>query len=538
MKVRSLRIVSGEKTLADVLKKRFSARWVRVSEDAPDFTLETKLDPAMPKDVFSVERTSSRSMISAASLSELVCGTGRFLHESVYEKDGMIPWNGEGMFSLEKPFRGIYFAVHFKNFYHSAPVEEVCEYITDLALWGFNVFVFWYDLHHFRDFDDPESAAFRKRLTLFAETARSMGMKRTCLHAVNEAFADSPEAVRAQKENGIRGGWYDSQICPSLPAGKEYLRKQFENLCRNFYAELQLDYLCFWPYDQGGCGCGACAPWATKTYPELCVELEKILKSILPGCRTIVSAWMFSESEWNTLLDYWKNNPEFCEYLLEEFLQKPVAQPFLGFPEISMKGMYPWGGFGASVLARYQQQHWDSQKEFLQGGFPYSEGIFEDLSKVIYSQFYCWDSSASETMKKYIVYEFGLNDPVPVMKALSTLEDNHHIRTWNGLSELLTGKPSIMPVEPPQKDPGAEEAFALLQKMDAHLPEWGRNSWRWRIVFLRALLDARLKMNDGKPDELCEKAFDELTMLYHAQHAETTVSPPAKSRNNFWTSSL
>ncbi len=538
MKVQTLRIVSDEKTLAGVLKKRFSARGMKISADAPDFTLELRLDPALPPGVFSVEKTASRTLISAVDRSELVCGAGRFLHESVYEKDGMIPWDDHGMFAPEKPFRGIYFAVHFQNFYHSAPVEEVCEYIEDLALWGFNVFVFWYDLHHFRNFDDPESTAFRERLKTFAATAKAMGMKRACLYAVNEAFADSPAHLRAQKENGIRGGWYDSQICPSKPEGKEYLRKQFGNLCRNFYAELQLDSLCFWPYDQGGCGCKDCAPWATQTYPELCVELEKILKSLLPDCRTIVSAWMFREAEWNALLERRKKTPEFCEYLLEEFLPKPAGQPFLGFPEISMTGMYPWGGFGASILTRKQQQHWDGQKKFLQGGFPYSEGIFEDLSKVIYSQFYCRDSPASETMKKYIGYEFGLNDPAPVMKALSILEDNHHIRTWDGLSELLTGKPPRRPLEPPQEDPGAEEAFDLLKKTDAQLPEWGRKSWRWRIVYLRALLDAGLKKNGGKPDALCEKAFDELTVLYHAQHAESTVSPPAKSRNNYWTSSL
>lgn len=538
MNVRNLRIVSDEKTLDEVLKKRFSARGVHNSSDDPDFTLEMRLDPTLSPGVFSVARTTSRSVISAGNLSELVCGAGRFLHESVYGKNGMVPWDGSGKFTLEKPFRGIYFAVHFKNFYHSAPVEDVCEYIEDLALWGFNVFTFWYDLHHFRNFDDPESAAFRKRLKAFAETARSMGMKRTCLYAVNEAFADSPEFLRARKENGIRGGWYDSQICPSRPEGKAFLLKQFENLCRNFYAEFELDFLCFWPFDQGGCGCEACAPWATKTYPTLCVELKKILKSILPDCRTIVSAWMFRESEWNTLLEYRKKSPEFCEYLLEEFLPKPAGQPFLGFPEISMSGMYPWGGFGASVLAKHQQQHWNGQKKFLQGGFPYSEGIFEDLSKVIYSQFYCWDSPVSETMKKYIACEFGGNDPAPVMKALSILEDNHRIRTWDGLSNLLTGKPSGKPVEPPREDPGAEEAFTLLKETDSLLPEWGRKAWRWRIVFLRALLDAELKKNEEKPNALCEEAFDELTVLYHAQHAETTVSPPAKSRHNYWTSSL
>jgi hypothetical protein len=44
---------------------------------------------------------------------------------------------------------------------------------------------------------------------------------------------------------------------------------------------------------------------------------------------------------------------------------------------------------------------------------------------------------------------------------------------------------------------------------------------------LRALLDAELKQNGGKPNEACEKAFQELIALYHAENANPTVRPPA-----------
>ena len=44
--------------------------------------------------------------------------------------------------------RGIYFATHFHNFYHDAPLEEVQRYVEDLGLWGFNVLAVWYDMRH------------------------------------------------------------------------------------------------------------------------------------------------------------------------------------------------------------------------------------------------------------------------------------------------------------------------------------------------------------------------------------------------------
>lgn len=37
----------------------------------------------------------------------------------------------------------------------------------------------------------------------------------------------------------------------------------------------------------------------------------------------------------------------------------------------------------------------------------------------------------------------------------------------------------------------SNRAFELAQEIDGLLPPWGKQSWRWRIVYLRAMLDAR-----------------------------------------------
>jgi hypothetical protein len=73
-----------------------------------------------------------------------------------------------------------------------------------------------------------------------------------------------------------------------------------------------------------------------------------------------------------------------------DFLKLPIPDnlPLVGFPEISMEGMYPWGGFGANPQPARFQKDWNRVKNRVQGGFPYSEGTFEDLDKAIFAQFY------------------------------------------------------------------------------------------------------------------------------------------------------
>ena len=66
-------------------------------------------------------------------------------------------------------------------------------------------------------------------------------------------------------------------------------------------------------------------------------------------------------------------------------------------PEIGMHETFPWGGCGATPLPARAQLQWDRVKSQVAGGFPYSEGIYEDITKAVYSQFYWSDRPAAET---------------------------------------------------------------------------------------------------------------------------------------------
>jgi hypothetical protein len=181
--------------------------------------------------------------------------------------------------------------------------------------------------------------------------------------------------------------------------------------------------------------------------------------------------------------------------------------PVVGFPEISMRGMFPWGAYGATPRPMSNQQLWRAAgANICQGGFPYSEGIWEDMNKVLYSQFY-WksDRDAVDILEEYIGYEFSPNAIPDVRQAALLLEQDN-------------GKPD------PDLPLRASKADELLAKAENELSPRARESWRWRILRLRATIERQGRTTE---DGTLKKEFDELRALYHVQpNTFRLLSPP------------
>jgi hypothetical protein len=487
----------------------------------------------------------------------LIYGVGKFLRDSA--------WRGASAPKL--PVRGIYFATHFHNYYHDAPIEQVQRYIEDLALWGVNSLTVWFDMHHFNGVKDPAAQAMLDRLRAFLKTAKSVGMDRGLVLIANEGYANSPVEMRATGPG--RGGFYNREICPNAPGGQQLILKQFEEEFAEF-ASVGINHVWIWPYDQGSCSCEKCRPWGSNGFLKSARPLSDLARTSFPECKVCLSTWYMDEEEWEGLaaqLCVGANSlpthscAHWVDYLISQedtyaFKKgSPGGLPILGFPEISMNGMYPWGGFGANPQPQAFQEYWDSFRFGISaplkspvndsfgisaplksrnnghngcaGGWPYSEGVFEDINKVIFAQLY-WDPDRSvwDIIREYAASQFSPDVADDVVSVIRTLEQNHHMRWWPGLFEGLDGWLPSKGAEP-QDDPGAEEAHEIAKRVDARLTEGARESWRWRIIYLRALLDAELKLNGGKPNEACEQAFRELTRIYFAENAEGPVKPPA-----------
>ena len=495
------------------------------------------LAQTMPLEAFRIEKPAGNNIILSASDSNgILYGLGKLLHSSVITDSGFIPGSWEGLSVPEKPIRNIYFATHFHNFYHTAPIEKVIRYIEELALWGYNALEVWFDMHGFEGIDDPRAVAMLDRLALILRGAKESGMKIAIGMLANEGYNSTPVELRATEPKQIRlRGRYGVEICPSKPGGAELILKQAEAELDAFIRRgVVLDLLILWPYDQGGCGCDQCIPWGSNGYLRISRLITALARKKIPGLKIILSTWLFDcvedEGEWAGLAKAFKDEQPWADYIqadshetFPKYLNAnpvPGNLPLLNFPEISMWNSWPWGGFGANPLPERFQRLWDEVRDRAAGGAPYSEGIFEDINKVIYSQFY-WTGrkTAKETLREYISFEFSSDLADDILEAIYILEKNHGLR-----AVFKNGYPTKMLV--PNEDYGAEKAYKLLNAADPKLSEITRKGWRWRILFLRSIFDYELRRNNGIPNQTVEAGFRELTDLYFAENADLSVRPP------------
>jgi hypothetical protein len=249
-------------------------------------------------------------------------------------------------------------------------------------------------------------------------------------------------------------------------------------------------------------------------------DLAAVARAVLPGVKIIVSTWTFDtppEGEWQALSDALAEDNDWADYIMadahEDFPRYPLDVgvpgnlPLINFPEISMWGNWPWGGWGAHPLARRLQRLWDQARHVLRGGFPYSEGIYEDISKAITAQFY-WDPdcSAQTTVREYAAYEYSpavADDVVVLADLLETLASQDFLK---------------QPVDTDM----ARRAAELAESIHARLPDWARRSWRWEILYLRALLDRARFGGDGAgraglDTPAADAALRRLCDIYHCQ---------------------
>jgi len=263
------------------------------------------------------------------------------------------------------------------------------------------------------------------------------------------------------------------------------------------YAEANcLDYLLVFPYDAGGCTCEMCKPWGGNGYyrfaKKLCHDLKKTL---FPNIGVILANWHFGMGN-NDKRDYpWLDRAvredrylgcDWVDYMmlytrdgLPDWVKEngvPGGCRGIDFPEITMRRLDPWGGYGAVCTPDTIEKIWATVSPVVDGGMPYSEGNFDDLNKALIAGL-LWEKNRSvkEIFTDYCGYEFREEIADDLFKA-SNLMDKNQIKTHH------TAKiPADM-----------EEVTWVREtvvKLNDSLPESIRNSWRWRIFYIRGILD-------------------------------------------------
>jgi hypothetical protein len=138
--------------------------------------------------------------------------------------------------------------------------------------------------------------------------------------------------------------------------------------------------------------------------------------------------------------------------------------------------LYPWGGFGANPLPERFHDIWNSAKKILGGGMPYSEGMYEDISKIQFAGYY-WepDRAWEDILSEYINYEYSADVIDDTLKIMKNIEVNHVlVGNYNEPDYALS-----------------DEADALARDIQNRLGERAASSWRWRILYIRAITDKK-----------------------------------------------
>jgi hypothetical protein len=517
------------RVFARQVASRSGARVV-FGDDAP-LTVELTFEPGIGVEGFRIADGAPRTIrISGNDVRGLLYGVGKFLHTSAYGNRGFVPgaWRGASVPAM--PVRGIYLATHFHNYYQVAPIEEVTRYIEDLSLWGVNNFLVWFGMEEFDGIGDPGAQAMLERLRALLTIVKDLGLDASLGCICNDGYRNSPAELRADDRTAGHAGYHTrmgerifnlgNELCPSKPGVPElelgFCREKFEA-----FKSVGLDFWFITPYDNGGCTCAQCAPWGANGYLRMAEPLARAYRGAFPKGKVVLGTWYFdrwADGEWAAVAAKFNaKKPDWVDYVMadnfEEYPRYPLDHgvpggfPLLNFPDISMWGQDPWGGYGANPYPGRLQERWNLTRNRLSGGIPYSEGIYEDLNKVICARFY-WDPDrpALETVRDYVAFEFSPAVANEVTAVVEIFEKNH---LRNGIGER------------------AAEACALLDLAEAKLTSAARSAWRWRLFRIRAAIDRELRRNlagEGR-QEVFQQAYEELLAISHAGDALPMLRP-------------
>lgn len=419
----------------------------------------------------------------------LYFGIGKFLHTAIWEDDAFAPNPPEGIKSPACSFRAMYFPFHHYQWYHMAPMEELVDYAEQMLLWGYNAIVCITPNINVFSYQDEAFLSVAERVRTLFRSIKRYGMKTGTIICPNQGNRAAPEALDNDPNfNQLMRGNKGRNICPNKPGAIDYLKTVWLGSALEPFADIGLDYIITWPYDEGGCGCEKCRPWGANGYLDACIALRNEAGKYYPDVKFIISTWAFDdpdeEGEYEGLYKRLIGDMAWADYLMidahRDFprypLEHPVVKPVVNFPEISMWGLSPWGGFGANPLPKRFQKIWDSSKHILQGGLPYSEGTFEDILKIQCGGYY-WepDRHYRDILAEYISYEYSHQVTDQVLEIMEGIEENHV--TVAGLRE-------------PDLDRALYVA-QLAEQVNAVLPDKVKNSWRWRLLYIRTILDKK-----------------------------------------------
>ena len=496
------------------------------SDKATTLLMKFVLDASIPGEDSRIDVRDGVATVSASRFRGIVQGVGVLLKSITYGRESFTIADGTRTFAPKRGLRMAYFARHFHNWYHYATAEELTTYIDDLAFSGYNAFKFQcaYPTADRAGDTDAEKRMFAEVSAVARARIRALDCSFCETGGSNQAPLDSPEELRGVPNSDRKRGNLGFNVCPSKPGGTEYLcayrKRQLAELAGD-----GIDYFVYWPFDEGGCECDKCKPWGGNGFLRLIEHYETLNKTAYPEAKAIVSTWVFHEDDWEGLYR-WLESHRDIQYILADshgdFPKYPLEHPVpngakvITFPEISMWGRSPWGAYGAIAMPRRFERLF-RQAERISGGFMcYSEGLYEDINKEVVNGLYVDPSTKVEDLlRTYASFYLPGTDPEDFVRLCDILEKGHRFpgnRSSPRFGDILEDNAELADYRC-----HAADACRIADRMDGMLFAAFRTSWRWRLVYLRTMIDREILLARNPTPESARPYFDELVKIYHAE---------------------
>lgn len=548
------------KVLTEFLSKRFAERKAELTiGNKGDIVLSLGIDDAMKADSYSIREEGGITYVDANNLCTVFAAVGRYVIRGTFDhKGGFKAPELPIVHVMNNSLRGMYFASHFHNFYHESKLEEVNDIIMDQALTGCNTLVLCFALQHYTSTKTPEAQEFIARMKEMYKFAALCGIAPAIILFSNTSFKDGVKPEFAvQTELDDSGRYYRplraefiNEICPSNPEGFEEIKRQQREFFEAF-ADTPIKYFVMFAYDEGGCLCEKCYPWTTNGFMKIADYCRELIEEYKYDAKIIISGWHFTiklKDEWNIFFDEMKTGKySWSPYLMTSFRdgrmpkvfvenKMPDGMALIDFPEISMCNAKPWGGFGANPITMFLDNVYQNCGAYHDGGFPYSEGIYEDINKWVCLGFYTGHyKNSADAVRDYIRYNFGIEDTTDLLRAIQLMESSLPRGTEKltddgsyGATEGLEGIQETVYRFPIRWGTAIPEIYRIVTEYDKKIPEGLKNSWKWRIVYLRGIIDKELLDNGyvTKYSEVAQKAYHEMHEISHTWNAKFCVHPP------------
>lgn len=500
------------------------------SDAAKTLPVVFRLDPSLTGECARVTVSAGRAEIAGARVRSLYYGAGRLLSRVSYGEKTFGLADGTDEICPAKPLRIAYWARHFHNWYHVASAAELKRYAEDMMLIGCNGFhfMFAYPTMNRAHAGAAEVEAYVRKSRAVYDHVKAMDAAFSEEGGGNQLPSDSPRWLQA---GGALGDVEQFNGCPSIPGALDYMLG-YRRTCLGELKGVRPDWFRAWPYDEGGCKCEKCAPWGGNGYLRLAKRQAEVNKAYAPEARTMVSTWLFKDHEYQALWEYlakpesaWIDaliidaHKDFPKYPLTHKLPRDI--PVVTFPEISMWGRYPWGGYGAIAMPERFERLF-RQVEHLASGFEfYSEGLFEDLNKFVVAGLYMDPTRhARELVCDYARRYFPGADPNRFADFVSILESTQEMPGTCWKYDLFAQSEEALRAFARK----TAAAAALARELEETLLPTARRTWRWRLFALRAASDDILqRTRDWFAPELAP-IYDEIRRISHSVKSVMTLS--------------